>query len=287
MMKLLSLCTAIGVSVFFAMLTFAAPAHAAGELELSLDGVHWAQQLPGPLFAAGDKLIPGENRSAQLWVRNGAASTAELSARLTDAAWQGLIANGLATVTDSTTKGSKILMKNGSMLFTLPAGSAEEITLTVGLSTEAGNDTQLQTIPVELSFDLRESIPETATPTSTDSTSASPTATGPDGLPNTGFPLAAVTAGLLSALILIALGFGLRRAGSGRHGDGHEQAFAKTQFMATLWLGQGPRATCARHGLWAWRGWHLSCLARYQRGNVRELCGWHGRPHLAARLSLE
>lgn len=228
MMKLLSWCTAIGVSAFFAMLTFAAPAHAAGELELSLDGVHWNQQLPGPLFAAGDKLIPGESRSAQLWVRNGAASTAELSARLTDAAWQGLIANGLAKVTASTTKGSIILMKNGSMLFTLPAGSAEEITLAVGLSTEAGNDTQLQTIPVELSFDLRELIPGTATPTSTGSTSASPTvtsptatsptATGPDGLPNTGFPLAAVTAGLLSALILVALGFGLRRAGSGKHG---------------------------------------------------------------------
>lgn len=223
MMKILSLCTAIGLSAVFAMLTFAAPAHATGELELSLDGVHWNQQLPGPLFAAGDKLIPGENRSAQLWVRNGAASAAELSARLTDAAWQGLIANGLAKVTASTTKGAKILMNNGSMLFTLPAGSAEEITLTVGLSTEAGNDTQLQTIPVELSFDLRESIPGTVTPTSTSSTSASPTvtgpmATGPDGLPNTGFPLAAVTAGLLSALILVALGFGLRRAGSGKHG---------------------------------------------------------------------
>lgn len=57
----------------------AAPAAAAGELELSTDGEHWSDRVPGPIIPAGARLVPSRAVGGSVHLRNVTAEDAELS----------------------------------------------------------------------------------------------------------------------------------------------------------------------------------------------------------------
>lgn len=57
----------------------AAPAHAADEIELSLDGEHWADELRRPLFHPDFRWVPGDLETETFWVRNGGPTDATMT----------------------------------------------------------------------------------------------------------------------------------------------------------------------------------------------------------------
>lgn len=136
---------------------FVPAAQAAGELELSADGVHWGQNLPASVFDLSQKLVPGESHSAELWVRNGGQSAAELSAKVTAPSWQGLIADGTVQLRASTADGDRLLGSAGTVLFPLPAGQSNHFTLKIALTAGAGNQAELQSFPAGFELSLRQS----------------------------------------------------------------------------------------------------------------------------------
>ena len=136
---------------------FVPAAQAAGELELSADGVHWGQDLPASIFDLSQKLVPGESHSAELWVRNGGQSAAELSAKVTAPSWQGLIADGTVQLRASTADGDRLLGSAGTVLFPLPAGQSKHFTLKIALTAGAGNQAELQSFPAGFELSLRQS----------------------------------------------------------------------------------------------------------------------------------
>lgn len=144
---------------FGALFGAAAPAaHAAGELELSVDGVNWGQGLPPSLFDLSQKLIPGESHSAELWVRNSGQATAQLSAKVTAPSWQGLIADGTVQVRAAGPGGDRQLRNVATVLFALPGGQSERITLTILMLASAGNSAELQSFPVGFELSLRQAV---------------------------------------------------------------------------------------------------------------------------------
>ncbi len=136
---------------------FVPAAQAAGDLELSADGVHWGQNLPASVFDLSQKLVPGESHSAELWVRNGGQSAAELSAKVTAPSWQGLIADGTVQLRASTADGDRLLGSAGTVLFPLPAGQSNHFTLKIALTAGAGNQAELQSFPAGFELSLRQS----------------------------------------------------------------------------------------------------------------------------------
>lgn len=136
---------------------FVPAAQAAGELELSADGVHWGQDLPASVFDLSQKLVPGESHSAELWVRNGGQSAAELSAKVTAPSWQGLITDGTVQLRASTADGDRLLGSAGTVLFPLPAGQSKHFTLKIALTAGAGNQAELQSFPAGFELSLRQS----------------------------------------------------------------------------------------------------------------------------------
>lgn len=70
-----------------AALAFASPAAAAGEVELSNDGVTYSGALATPLFTPAPVLVPAESASSVFWVRNGGGVAAYLRVTLTSATW--------------------------------------------------------------------------------------------------------------------------------------------------------------------------------------------------------
>jgi len=65
--------------VAIAVLGASAPARAAGDLELSRDGVHYTSGSIGSIFPANAQLVPGETARGTFWLRNNSAEAAWLS----------------------------------------------------------------------------------------------------------------------------------------------------------------------------------------------------------------
>ena len=64
--------------------TAAAPAHAATDIEVSLDGIHFGTTLPAGLFEGIGLMVPMDSETATFWVRNTSASDAALRVSLQD-----------------------------------------------------------------------------------------------------------------------------------------------------------------------------------------------------------
>ncbi|NUU17992.1 hypothetical protein HP550_12100 [Cellulomonas humilata] len=74
-----------GVAALLAVGLPAAPAQAAGELELSLDGVSWSTTLAADLFAGAGLIVPGDVLESDLWVRNASGDRARVELDVADA----------------------------------------------------------------------------------------------------------------------------------------------------------------------------------------------------------
>lgn len=65
--------------VMTALVATPSAAHAADEVEVSLDGVTWSRTLPRPLFATELRWVPGDRETATFYVRNAGRSAGDLS----------------------------------------------------------------------------------------------------------------------------------------------------------------------------------------------------------------
>lgn len=93
----------VGVAALLA-LGVCAPAHAAGELELSLDGVSWSADLVDEIFGHVGVIVPGDVIRSDLWVRNASSDRAQIELDVADAlgAVPGTFAGDLALTIDGT-----------------------------------------------------------------------------------------------------------------------------------------------------------------------------------------
>jgi hypothetical protein len=90
------------------VLTAQQPAHAAGELQLSTDGVSWSSGLDGPVFASISRLVPGDSERATIYVRNGGQSDANLRVTLDDVIVSDALLADAITVAVATGNGTAV-----------------------------------------------------------------------------------------------------------------------------------------------------------------------------------
>ena len=74
-----------------------APSH--GRLELSLDGRRWSSNLRTPLFDPAVRWVPGDSRSADLWVKNGSSDRGRLVVSVQGTRLDSLLESGALTIT--------------------------------------------------------------------------------------------------------------------------------------------------------------------------------------------
>jgi LPXTG-motif cell wall-anchored protein len=137
------------------LLLTAAPAHAAGELGLSRDGVTWTPQLTDPLFDSSVRWVPGDVRSESFFVRNQSSAGGRLSIDILGTSIHTLLdtgdvdidaqgAGGAWVVVSS--PGTHRLLSEGSV----PAGGVREVAVTVHFDPASTNVSQLKSL--ELAF---------------------------------------------------------------------------------------------------------------------------------------
>ena len=93
----------VGVAALLALGT-SAPAYAADELELSLDGVSWSTVLGDEVFARAGTMVPGDVIESDLWVRNASQDRARVDVQVSDeiGAAPGTFPGDLALTIDGT-----------------------------------------------------------------------------------------------------------------------------------------------------------------------------------------
>jgi hypothetical protein len=139
-----------------ALLTLSvAPAHAAGELELSRDGVTWATDLVEPLFDSSVRWVPGDVRAESFFVRNDSAQSGRLSIDIMGSPVHTLLDTGDLDIdargaggawVSVSTPGTHRLLSQGQV----PAGDARRVDVTVHFDAASTNESQLKS--VELAF---------------------------------------------------------------------------------------------------------------------------------------
>jgi len=85
-MKIWRLSAAVGIAVVLALAP-AVTASAAGQLELSNDGVTFGTTLAAPVFSPSPVLVPMQSASSSFWVRNASTVAAYLRLTLVDSSW--------------------------------------------------------------------------------------------------------------------------------------------------------------------------------------------------------
>ncbi|HET8591415.1 MAG TPA: hypothetical protein VFM01_17405 [Nakamurella sp.] len=186
----------LSVTVLPATPATAAPPSGTGSLawlQLSTDGIRFAERLPAPLFPHGVLLVPGDSARAQVWVRNGSGDPARLAVRLAANA-TGFA--GDAVIGAAVHSGRPADLPAGGVPFgasarlldrvPVPAGASVPIIVTVALPTDATRG------PRNLSFALTVTLGQTAVrvpgvPADTPHPGSPPA--GPNGLPVTGAPI--------------------------------------------------------------------------------------------------
>lgn len=141
--------------------TGAVPAAAMDPLLFSSDGETWATELGEPLFHNAPVLVPGDQVSADFWVRNGSPDTADLSVVLeTDGPAEGEDGFWFRATADGNRAGSgpetnHLVLSVADM----QARESRKITVTVGLDGSARNSTQNMSHPIGFDVRLTQSIP--------------------------------------------------------------------------------------------------------------------------------
>lgn len=174
------------------LLLTAAPAHAAGELGLSRDGVTWTPQLTDPLFDSSVRWVPGDVRSESFFVRNQSSAGGRLSIDILGTSIHTLLDTGDVDIDAQGAGGAWVvvsspgtyrLLSEGSV----PAGSVREVAVTVHFDPASTNVSQLKSLELAFRVNLVQDV-------------AADGSDGPDGadgdddgsgiLPDTGAPSA-------------------------------------------------------------------------------------------------
>lgn len=144
--------------LFAGLLTgVAAPASAADEIGLSLDGERWADRLTQPLFDQDTLWVPGDSRTVSFYVRNQAGSDASLTASVRSSDQDGLMKNDHIALR-ARAGGRWFALRNGK-----PSQQLTEAVITPGtpvkIEVEAAFDpnssNRSQTESVRLMFEVR------------------------------------------------------------------------------------------------------------------------------------
>jgi hypothetical protein len=172
------------------LLLTAAPAHAAGELGLSRDGVTWTPQLTDPLFDSAVRWVPGDVRSESFFVRNQSSAGGRLSIDILGTSIHTLLDTGAVDIDAQgaggawvviSSPGTHRLLSEGSV----PAGSVREVAVTVHFDPASTNVSQLKSLELAFRVNLVQDV-------AADGSDGSDGADGDDDgsgiLPDTGAP---------------------------------------------------------------------------------------------------
>lgn len=157
------------VALAAAMVLVAAdPATAADELELSTDGVSYADTIATPLFSSADLLVPGDSRQSTFWVRNATSFQTYLRVAINGATYtdtdyavaltlQGAVPGTTGTpISVASTSTCRVLIYGVSLA---PAEEVE-VTLTLQLGDLDGSEGQTADVGITVGVLLTEAVGE-------------------------------------------------------------------------------------------------------------------------------
>ncbi|MFD1716321.1 hypothetical protein [Georgenia deserti] len=130
-------------------LLLAAPARAAAdEVALSADGATWSADLTDPLFDPELRWVPGDARTADLWVRNDGDGAAELTVAAHIADGDGLIANRDIALEIRRGDGTwaELVAQDAIELGRMDDGEAEQLEVRAAFDPESGNASMSRTL---------------------------------------------------------------------------------------------------------------------------------------------
>jgi hypothetical protein len=150
---------AAAVATLAILLVASTAAHAdQRRLELSRDGHRWSSSLRTPLFSPALRWVPGDRRTAHVWVRNNGSDPGRLVLSIRSARVDRLIRTGDLTVsarggggrsTPVHRAGTHPLLRIGALAPHHPV----RVTIAVALAPTAANSTQARSL--DLSFGVR------------------------------------------------------------------------------------------------------------------------------------
>lgn len=190
------------------MSSSAAPASAASPFQLSLDGVHWTDDISDPLFNSAMRWVPGDSEHATFFVRNDGGTVGDLGVDVHGSSAGQLLDSGDLHVTAKggggvwtwvSSPGRHRLLSAPRM----PNGAVEAIVVNVAFDAAATNTTRLRSAKLQFYVTLGQS---------TSDVSRSP-------LPDTGAPDLRWLAALSAILIGTGLAFVSRRNESASSGS--------------------------------------------------------------------
>jgi LPXTG-motif cell wall-anchored protein len=172
---------AILAAAVIASLTVASPAMADDELSVSNDGVTFARDLSAPLFDPAVKWVPGDVRTATVYVRNNDELRGLLDVDLLGNHVGDLLDSGDIHVTASAGTGTSGVASDGSERRILSnakvdGGDVVPVAVTVSFDFSSPNETQLRSTDIRLRFTLTQNefpraddgngeLPDTGAPT--------------------------------------------------------------------------------------------------------------------------
>lgn len=199
----------VGMSLILAG-TSIAPVAAAGELGLSLDGVHWANAISDPLFDPSMRWVPGDSENATFFIRNQGGSGGDLTVDVISSTAGDLIDSGDLHITAKGGGGAwKLVSRPGRhRLLTapnIPDGQIGPVVIDVSFDGTSTNQTQVRSSDPLFKVTLTESnkVADVA-----DSL-----------LPDTGAPDLRLYAALSAILLGTGLAFAKRRSEPQREVD--------------------------------------------------------------------
>ena len=168
-MKIWRLSAAVGIAVVLALAP-AVTASAAGQLELSNDGVTFGTTLAAPVFSPSPVLVPLQSASSTFWVRNASTVAAYLRLTLVDSSWSswdygsGLTLNAAvpgktgASVPLASTPACSVILYG----VLLAPGASVQVTATMALGDKNGSSGQTGWAAVDFGVTLIEAAGLTA-----------------------------------------------------------------------------------------------------------------------------
>ncbi|WP_116997125.1 hypothetical protein [Desertimonas flava] len=166
-----ALAVAVAAAVLVAFLVAPARVAAAGELQLSRDGLSWADRLDEPLFDDAVSLVPGGTATAVFHVRNASDGGAELRVAATAVDAAGFdpaqlrielavspSAGGTSPAAASRTFAAARSTPDFGIAEPMAAGTSRLVAVTVHLDATAGNDAQRRSFSVALEIRLRDAV---------------------------------------------------------------------------------------------------------------------------------
>ena len=205
--------------VVLSVLGFAVPASAAGQLELSSNGVTWGSSLSAPLFDPAFRWVPGDSQTASFYVRNHTGQDAVLDVIMLPAQFGDLMRSGDLTVSAEVDGGTWVgatSADNSHFLITsapVPAKAVRKVNVRIDFASTSSNATQNRRLGLAFDVALTQSKAIVLAPTQGGHGNGAG-GKNPNSLPNTGNDVSPLTIAL--GALLCALGAGLAVLGQRR-----------------------------------------------------------------------